>query len=384
MRFNCLLRSLLTAPLVAGPIYSVTNLGDMLGSRTQGFAISGTGATVGVSTTVAGIDVPVVHDGSALHALAAVAGQANGINSAGQVVGTTFGSTARATIWDGAAELLPTLGGAESYGLAINSSGDVAGSSTRADGTAHAFLYASGEVIDLDTLGGGWSAAYGVNDSLQVTGYSMTRSGNFRAFLWQPGTGMQEIRGLGGRSSYGMAINSEGSVAGHATTSAGLTRAFLYRDGVTQNLGNFGGASFGYGINSQDHVVGYSYDATGRSRAFVWMDGALYDLNANAQGMEGWTFDTAYGINDSGQIVGIGSYRGVRAAFRLDPIRSAVLPQARSSISTGLDSFAQEVNSSGMMASLPQPVPEPGAGSLLLVGAMVGAFWHARTRTKKN
>jgi probable HAF family extracellular repeat protein len=42
-----------------------------------------------------------------------------------------------------------TLGGAGSYGAAISNSGLVAGCADRADGTAHAFVYANGEMRDL-------------------------------------------------------------------------------------------------------------------------------------------------------------------------------------------------------------------------------------------
>ena len=57
--------------------------------------------------------------------------------------------------------ILPTLGGPSNRADAINERGEIAGSSDRADGSTHAFLYSGGTVKDLGTIGGGNSAAIG-------------------------------------------------------------------------------------------------------------------------------------------------------------------------------------------------------------------------------
>jgi probable HAF family extracellular repeat protein len=91
---------------------------------------------------------------------------ANGINGSGQIAGSN-GSHAilysRGMITD-----LGTLGGRNSYGNAINDSGQVAGTSYIANNTnLHAFLYSGGRMIDLGTLGED-SYANAINSSGQV------------------------------------------------------------------------------------------------------------------------------------------------------------------------------------------------------------------------
>ena len=315
------------------------------------------------------IDVPVVFDGAAVQVMSSSAGQSNGINNSGTVVGTTYtGSGARATVWNEKGEqLLPTLGGTESYGLAINNSGNVAGSATNASGFAHAFLTMGDSIRDLGTLGGDWSSAYGVNDRLDVVGYSQSSSGTFGAFLWRPETGMLAIPTLGGANSYAFGINESGSVVGTSNTLRGTTEGFLYQGGEVRSLGTLGGyGSYAYGINERNHVVGYSHDHAGRSRAFVWLDGVMYDLNAIVGALDGWTLDAAYGVNESGQIVGSGTYNGVATAFRLDPVlRPDPVP-------LGL---------SQPLVSDPAAVPEPGTSVLLLLGTVLLWLWRTDRRT---
>jgi probable HAF family extracellular repeat protein len=74
---------------------------------------------------------------------------------------------------------LGTLGGSYSVGVAINDSGQVAGNSTTAAGSQHAFTYGGTlPLIDLGTLGGASSYATGINASGQVVGNSATSAGS--------------------------------------------------------------------------------------------------------------------------------------------------------------------------------------------------------------
>src|SRR5438067_1590722 len=70
---------------------------------------------------------------------------------------------------------LGTLGGSQSGGAGINTSGQVTGYAFLSGNSAfHAFLYSGGSMADLGTLGGSYSAGYGINTSGQVTGDAIT------------------------------------------------------------------------------------------------------------------------------------------------------------------------------------------------------------------
>src|SRR5262249_23636597 len=82
---------------------------------------------------------------------------------------------------------LGTLGGANSYGLALNSLGMVVGDSyTYLYYDQHAYLCQDdySTMTDLGTLGGEFSQALGVNDSGQIVGAASTADGYVDAFFF--------------------------------------------------------------------------------------------------------------------------------------------------------------------------------------------------------
>jgi probable HAF family extracellular repeat protein len=299
------------------------------------------------------------------------------INRAGQLAGiNVIGGSYRGLVNGGSWTNLGTLGGTDSYAAGINSSQRVVGYSFNASGLDHAFLWTPGgtggvtgnvQMKDLGTLGGNSSEAYAINQAGQITGYAQNTQ-NDRAFISSGGT-MTDIGALLGSSlpnSYGYSINDLGHIAGtaynskfaaahaffyngatavdigslgqgasgsainnndqitgYSTTSASVDHAFRYAGGGLTDLGTLGGHwSYGNAINNSNVIVGGSFIDTADSvyHAFVTVGNSLTDLNTNVNSSgTGWVLVEARGINDAGQIVGVGTLGGVNHGFLVSP-----------------------------------------------------------------
>ncbi|MCA9240194.1 MAG: hypothetical protein KDA37_08345, partial [Planctomycetales bacterium] len=90
------------------------------------------------------------------------------------------------TVWD-----LGTFDG-ESFGYALNNSGETTGKSKTEASQFHAFFRQASLLsspTDLGTFGGSESFGYGLNDAHQVAGWSRDAEQNFRAFRWNDSNG---------------------------------------------------------------------------------------------------------------------------------------------------------------------------------------------------
>ncbi len=100
-------------------------------------------------------------------------------------------------------------------------------------------------------------------------------------------------------------------------------RAFLYEKGRFTYIGQSN--DYVKSLNNKAQIVGY-YElpqVPGKrpaSRAFLWQNGKFSDLNTLISPTLGWVFEDANCINDRGQIVGTGTYRGKPSGFLLTPI----------------------------------------------------------------
>lgn len=143
-------------------------------------------------------------------------------------------------------------------------------------------------VKDLGSPAGASSWAAGINDRGDVTGASqITPGGQYRAFVYSNGS-FQFLETLAGWSM-GSAINNLGEVVGASEGVDGKLHAVVYLKGNPIDLG-IGSA---YGINDSGDIVGQT------ETAFLHRNGTLFDL-----GSLGGTHSVAYAINNSGEIVG--------------------------------------------------------------------------------
>jgi probable HAF family extracellular repeat protein len=179
--------------------------------------------------------------------------------------------------------------GKERIPNAINSNGDVVGYFYLDNRNFHAFLWTnSGGMQDLGTLGGDISGANGINDRGDVAGTAQTGT-RMGAFLWTKSGGMKDLGTLAGGDAFGEAINQQGDIVGGSGNAV-----FWPYGGNIVDLGISGSA---LAVNRADQVVGLWYK--GGNGAFLWTpEQGVQDIGTLGG------FSEAWGINDSGQIVG--------------------------------------------------------------------------------
>jgi probable HAF family extracellular repeat protein len=117
-----------------------------------------------------------------------------------------------------------------------------------------------------------------------------------------PSYSFTDVGTLGGTSVNAEAVNANGLVAGTASLPAGGVSPFSSNNGSTSAIGPgaFTGDSGAFGINDSGQIVGFGRFG-GSSKAFLYSNGTVQNLGTfnNAFG-----FSVAYDINNSGQIVG--------------------------------------------------------------------------------
>jgi probable HAF family extracellular repeat protein len=280
---------------------------------------------------------------------------ANALNDLGQVTGGAYTADGsfHAFLWrnDGSPMRdLGRLGGGaiNSFGNAINASGDVAGESDPpggSDGREHdAVVWKYGmPILDLGTLGGFWSRALFINASGQVAGESATRNfSRVHGFLWRnDGTPIGDLGTLGGAETFVFGFNDSGQITGTSDTLRWLKpHAFVWmNDGKPmKNLGTLGGTrSQGNDINASGQVAGdASLPGDTITHAFLWRnDGTkIQDLNTLIDPLDPLkpyvTLTSGKFINDDGDIVAYGtdSRTGLSNAYALQATVLTLSPRS--------------------------------------------------------
>jgi probable HAF family extracellular repeat protein len=292
---------------------------------------------------------------------------ANAVNSKGQVIGWATNTVpdlysmaapflpsmeapflptqTRAFLWQkGAMQDLGTLGtGTDAIAQFINERGQIVGWSYTGGTPPPACIFAQATdsfiwdkkngMTDLGNLGGACVIATGINDDGVVIGDNTNDQPQpvERAFIWKNGV-IQDLGGsIGGLQTGAEGINASGQVAGFATYAGDFTELPLFhavvwnRVGEITDLGALGTdvCSFATGINSKAQVVGGSavgcvFDS--QSHAVLWEHGSVFDLNTVIAPGASLTLELAQGINDRGEIAGVGVDRGNNQhAFLLVP-----------------------------------------------------------------
>ncbi len=308
--------------------YHVRDLGTLGGlGDTESFDIAGIGPmVVGFATGADAHHTAFVWNGAALTPIAPIGADtqsaAFGVDGLGRVIGISYSlgePDVHAFRWDQG--VVTVLGNFTPRG--VNAAGDVVGFLATTDSWGlrqdHACLLPSGASTptDLGTLfGASWSQAFAINARGQVVGITAaTADQGTRAAIWFNGAKI-DLGTLGGTTSAAYAINDTGiavgwSDAGGATPTNRATKFLLDANGLVLsrvNMGTLpatvpggGSWSYAYGVNNSGQVVGQS-----NGRAFVDLGTGMVDLNGAVPSAPGWFLAAARSVDEGGRIAAWG------------------------------------------------------------------------------
>ena len=272
---------------------TVTSLGTLGGPLSFAYGINTHGVVVGMAYDTAFKQRAFRWADGTMGELeqpgASIGSTASAINDNGQVAGfATMGNgLAQGVVWKGssiAATIAPLPGMDYDQATAISAVGHVAGTSgVHGTGLTHAFLFADGQLTDLQAGDGTLTTlGYGINASDEVVGQ------------------MQQT------------IN--GKV---------VTQAFLHAGGLFTPLGFARPGdtwSVARAINDDGVVVGQSGGGTPYT-AFVYDGTTMSELITRVKNPAGWVLVNASAINRKGQITGNGLYNGKWTMFLATPVK---------------------------------------------------------------
>jgi len=268
---------------------SIHDIGDLGEGQALATGINGAGHISGESSLAGGEAQYFIWDGTTMHDLVGwsvnVIDGLGGINDLGQVAGncrTADPTESHACFWDGsAARDIGTLQGfGVSSGAGINNLGDMTGSSWVFDPglgmtVNHAFFWNGSTMQDLGTLGRMNSGGVAINASGEIAG---TVSGSLagllpRAFLWD-GVSMHELDASFGTNCAGLGINAAAQVVGNCANSF-TSHAILWDGPSTWDLndqlvdmGAWTELTSAQAINDRGQITGYGLIG-GQHHAFL-------------------------------------------------------------------------------------------------------------------
>jgi probable HAF family extracellular repeat protein len=357
----CTLLSLLLSPLAVAQVYKITDLGTLAGGSSEAYGLNALGQVVGTSCVDSDCHAFLWTKAGGMQDLGTLPGGgsysvATGVNELMQVAGSSdfaqpFRGDTHAFLWTTTAGMLDlgTLGCPDITGAnGINSFGQIVGTSTippcPGGGQYRAFLWSKDSGMqDLGTLpGGSFSLANGINAFSWVVGYSgCSNCGGSHPFVWTT-SGMQDLGTLpGGTFGAAIGVSDVGAVIGMSDSAISGADAFLWTArGGMHDLGTLPGGTWSsaYAVNDSGYVVGSADSPASRnhsfvlrknggassntSHAFIWTKRrGMLDLNhLIVPRHSGWVLQSAQGITLFGQIAGWGTFNGNTHAFLLTPL----------------------------------------------------------------
>jgi probable HAF family extracellular repeat protein len=292
---------------------------------------------------------------------------------------------------------LGSLGGTRVVGTAINNRDQIVGQADLPDGNSVAFVFENGEMRDLNlaAFGATGGISSSINDQGDIVGQAYYGTVS-RAFVLSKIGVFKPLPTLGGNHAYAADINEIGMVVGASRTeSDDAYVAFLFHQGVITNLGTLGGpASFAAAINDGSVIVGGALTIDNSQHAALFaISGNPIDLAPN------WPLSGAAEINNLGQIVGFVSHgpnEELQAAIfsltELPVLLKDLIPVNSGWTSlyaaSGINDRGQIVgvgiynNQPGFRAFLMTPIPEPSSFAMFVICLLFCTGNFARKRIK--
>jgi uncharacterized repeat protein (TIGR01451 family) len=312
--------------MLSSPTYNVVDIGTLGSTQFMGAtnptAINNSGVVVGLSPTAAEVGHAFIYQGGVMTDLGQQMGPqvssiANAVNDQGHVagvltqMGTGGGLSYTGFFYNGSTvtKYAPTNADYVNFN-GINNTDQIVGVYAFNGGGGRAFISAAGatpnELVNIAPQLKESSNALAINNLGQIVGeYTPPNSGGGASYLLD-GTNFTGLEpGLAN------AISQNGNVAGwhyvtSPTTGQPIISAYIYTGGKVQDIGTLDGVrGIAWGVNNMGQVVGES-----GGHAFLYSNGVLSDLNTLIPANSGWVLTRANAINNKGEIVGEGTYKG--------------------------------------------------------------------------
>jgi probable HAF family extracellular repeat protein len=334
-----------------------TDVGTLGGVDAVANGVNDSGQVVGIATLKGEEEAHAfVWERGKIRNLGSLGGEfsaANAINNRGVAVGTSLTKEydVFAAVWQGGKiGKIGALPGMEmSAGTGVNENGDAVGVSASEE-SIKGFYYRGGTLRQLSGLKDSDCVAVGVNNDGMVLGNSLTEQSEdaaIHAVLWNGGK-VQDLGTLPGYSfSFGAGVNNRGDAVGfvfepgernfsaeatllsfsHPTVQDYLrfwylppaTRSAL-QESSARALNMMRGFPKLFLDPNPANYGWYSEAIKGEMpKAVAWSKGKILDLNSLLPRNSGWHLLTADGVNDKGQVVGMGVYKNRLCAYLLTP-----------------------------------------------------------------
>lgn len=310
----------------SGIRYHITDIGSLGGDMSVATAINESGVIIGYSRTKSGRIHAMYWHADVIHDIETVGGRnsyATGINSRGVIVGNYSYSIhhfVRAFLWHyGYMKELRASKSIATSATGINDAGVVSGSYTTSPGTPKACVWNAVGVNDLPKQIASGSEANGVGPNGAVVGAliadTMDRS---RACFWQRQSMIRLPVPASANASMANGINMRGIVVGSIEINGELYPCEWRHRNTWQLVLLPGSQGEAKAVNNVSDIVGCSDVLRHATHAVIWHKSKMLDLN-NVIDDRHWLLEYSTGINDRGQIVGVGTHYGHHRGFVLTP-----------------------------------------------------------------